>query len=388
MKAMVLFGTRPEIIKLAPVIKELERFEPDVKSVLVSTGQHLEFTQQMLGLFDIRADYELNVMKNRQTLAHVVSSVVRDVDDIIVHEQPDVLIVQGDTASCAAGAIAANMRAVRVAHVEAGLRTPDKFVPFPEEINRRILGVCADWHFAPTARAQDNLLREGKRPGSVYVTGNTVVDAMHAILESQPVTEYRAEKSGLRDVLVTMHRRENLGDGLRRICGAIRSLVDDHPDVRVLIPVHHNPAVGDVVHDELDGHERVQLLPPLSYVDFLHILRGCYFVMTDSGGVQEEAPSLGKPILVLRDVSERQEAVDAGVAVLVGTDERKIYAAAHELLTDETTYARMAKETCVFGDGFASERIVSVLVRDFRREEPARRSAQKPVREARAPALV
>lgn len=364
MKIMTLFGTRPEIIKLAPLVEELKKHDAEVAPVLVSTGQHKRFTEQMTVFFNLRPDYDLDIMKDRQTLAHIITAVIDRLDPILVKERPDILVVQGDTSSSTAGAIAASFRAIRVAHIEAGLRTPDKLSPFPEEINRRLTGVTADWHFAPTEWARQNLLKEGKNPATIHVTGNTIVDAMKTILAEKDCNPPAGSRNGCRELLVTVHRRENFGKRLRRICYALRAIVDDHPDVRLTFPVHWNPNVREPITKMLSGHPRIQLLKPFSYVKFLQALQRCHFVLTDSGGVQEEAPFLGKPVLVLREVTERPEAVEAGVAKLVGTDPYRIITAAGELLTDPLAYDSMSCRVSPFGDGQASERIVNVLLRD------------------------
>jgi UDP-N-acetylglucosamine 2-epimerase (non-hydrolysing) len=362
MKVMILFGTRPEIIKLAPLVQEFEKFNKEVETVVVSTGQHREFTQQMTKFFNIQPRYDLDIMQAQQTLAYVTSSVINHLDPILIEESPDVLIVQGDTTSSTAAALAASFRSVRVAHVEAGLRTPDKFVPFPEEFNRRVTGASADWHFAPTEWARDNLLKEGKEPGSIHVTGNTVIDALNKIIGGNGLDSPLTFSKDRKELLVTLHRRESFGKAVKRVCYAIRSIVEDHEDVTVTFPVHWNPSVRKPVMEILGNHPRIDLIEPVTYVEFVNLLSRCYFVMTDSGGVQEEAPSFGKPLMVLREVTERPEAVGAGVARLVGTDPYKIMSTADQLLTDAEAYQEMVAEISPFGDGRACQRIVGILL--------------------------
>ena len=364
MKAMVVFGTRPEAIKLAPVIHAL-RQRPEVTLRIVSTSQHRELLQQALEVFAITPDIDLSVMRPGQTLEELTVRVLPAMQQTLAVEQPDVLIVQGDTTTVFVASLAAFYQQIPVAHVEAGLRSHNNYNPFPEEINRRLTSAIAALHFAPTELARKNLLAENIPASHVFVTGNTVVDALHAIARSETFarTKVPVDVKGKRLLLVTLHRRESFGGALKDMCGALRTITSRHPDVHVVIPVHRNPAVKDTVLDELSSVERVSLLEPLDYVSFLRTMEASTFVLTDSGGVQEEAPVFGRPVLVLRETTERQEAIDAGVARLVGTRGDDIVRFASRLLDDPEEYAAMSKGASPFGDGHASERIADLLVK-------------------------
>ena len=364
MKAMVVFGTRPEAIKLAPVIHAL-RQRPEVTLRIVSTSQHRELLQQALEVFAITPDIDLSVMQPGQTLEELSVRVLPAMQQTLAVEQPDVLIVQGDTTTVFVASLAAFYQQIPVAHVEAGLRSHNHYNPFPEEINRRLTSAIAALHFAPTELARQNLLAESIPASHVFVTGNTVVDALHAIAKSETFarTKVPVDMTGQRLLLVTLHRRESFGGTLKDMCGALRTITSRHPDVHVVIPVHRNPAVQDTVLDELSSVERVSLLEPLDYVSFLRTMEASTFVLTDSGGVQEEAPVFGRPVLVLRETTERQEAIDAGVARLVGTRGDDIVRFASRLLDDPEEYAAMSKGASPFGDGHASERIADLLVK-------------------------
>jgi len=362
MKVALAFGTRPEAIKLAPVIQAL-RNTPAVTTELVSTAQHRDLLDQALAVFGIRTDHDLNVMRPRQTLAELTSRLMTAIDHWLAESCPDVLIVQGDTTSAFVGALAAFYRGVRVAHVEAGLRTPDIRAPFPEELNRRLVSRIASLHFAPTESARRTLLAEHVDPSTVFVTGNTVVDSLHAIRASAafqhaelPIRLAPAQTL----VLVTMHRRESW-DRIDSVCNAIREVVRARPDVRILFPVHPNPAVSEPIYRALADLPTVALVEPLDYVTFVKALAASRVVVTDSGGVQEEAPVFGCPVLILRDATERMEAVEAGVAKLVGTSTSAIVTSLLALLDNEDEWTRMSKAISPFGDGHAAERIVSIL---------------------------
>lgn len=363
MKAMIVFGTRPEAIKLAPVVREL-RGRANVNLRVVSTSQHRELLQQALEVFAITPDIDLSVMQPGQTLEELTVRVLPAMQQTLAAEKPDVLIVQGDTTTVFVASLAAFYQQIPVAHVEAGLRSHNNYNPFPEEINRRLTSAIAALHFAPTELAKQNLLSEGIDPAKVFVTGNTVVDALHAISNSAAFasTPVPVNVNGKRLLLVTLHRRESFGGALKDMCGALRDITSHHPDVHVVIPVHHNPNVKDTVLDELASVKGVTLLEPLDYVSFLRTMQASTFVLTDSGGVQEEAPVFRRPVLVLRETTERQEAIDAGVAQLVGTRGADIVRAASRLLDDPSTYASMSKGASPFGDGHASERIADLLV--------------------------
>jgi len=357
---LAVFGTRPEAIKLAPVVRALEA-GPSLGVRVVATGQHRAMLDQVLAVFGIAPDHDLDVMVPGQTLPELTSRLLPPLDRVIAAEAPAAVLVQGDTTTAFAAALAAFYRRVPVGHVEAGLRTHDRYAPFPEEINRRLIGDLASWHFAPTERARDALLREGVPEGDVLVTGNTVVDALRHVLATTEAGMPAIPEEGQRLVLVTAHRRENFGRPFEALCRAVRRIADGHPDVDVCFPVHPNPNVREPVRRILAGHPRVRLLEPLDYVAFAHLLARADLVLTDSGGIQEEAPTLGKPVLVMRDATERPEAVEAGVVELVGTDEERIVAAAARLLDDPLAYARMARAVSPYGDGRASERIVAFL---------------------------
>jgi UDP-N-acetylglucosamine 2-epimerase (non-hydrolysing) len=360
---LFVFGTRPEVIKLAPVIHTLRALPQAPRITLCSTGQHRDMLDSALAAFALRADLDLQVMQPGQQPADVLGRLVLALRPLLSDLQPDVVVVQGDTTTVMAAALVGFLAGVRVAHVEAGLRTRNRHAPFPEEINRRVAGVVADCHFAPTPQAQANLLAEGVAPESVYLTGNTIVDALAWMRERLPSLPPPALKptSGHRLVLVTAHRRESFGTPLRNLCHALREIAELCPDVELIYPVHLNPQVHAPVHELLAQAPRVRLVAPLPYTEFVALLLQAHLLITDSGGIQEEAPGLGKPVLVLRDVTERPEAVSAGVVKLVGTDRQRIVTAATALLSNPTEYARMARPVHVYGDGRASQRIVEIL---------------------------
>lgn len=363
-KIMTIFGTRPEAIKLAPVICRLERSN-HFNSVLLSTGQHSEMLDQVLDLFNIRPDYSLDIMKPDQDISDVALASFRGVGKLLAEEKPDMVLVQGDTTTAFAGCLAAAYQKITVGHVEAGLRTYDKHRPFPEEINRSLITQLADIHFVPTETARERLRREGIPEEKMFVTGNTVIDSLFNVIN--PNYRFRNKKlreaisSGRRLIVVTTHRRENFGEPLRATCNNISELVDRFPDIEVVFTVHRNPRVYVPVKSMLKGKERIHLVKPLNYADMINLLSRCYMVMTDSGGLQEEAPALAIPVLVLRDVTERSEAVRTGMARVVGTSRKNVLAAASELLTNPSSHAKMAQGISPYGDGEASRRIVEVI---------------------------
>jgi UDP-N-acetylglucosamine 2-epimerase (non-hydrolysing) len=374
LKVLSVFGTRPEAIKMAPVVMELRKHADRVKSVVCVTAQHREMLDQVLDLFGIEPEYDLGVMEDNQSPTQVAAAVLARLEPILRRERPDWVLVQGDTTTVAAASLAAFYTRVKVGHVEAGLRTHDKWQPFPEEVNRRVAGVVADLHFAPTARARENLLREGVPRGRILVTGNPVIDALHwvadGLLGDRRVWEGRVHPS-LRAlpsgdgkmILVTAHRRENFGRPLENICRALRAIAERYDgSVRIVYPVHLNPNVWEPVHGLLGGIPNITLTPPLDYLSLVHLMKRSYLVLTDSGGIQEEAPGLGKPVLVLREVTERPEAVEAGTVRLVGTDAARITEAVQLLLEDPTEYERMARAINPYGDGLAAQRIVARLL--------------------------
>jgi len=360
-RIMITFGTRPECIKLAPVIDALRQHD-EFELVLTVTAQHREMLDQFLNFFGLCPDYDLNIMQHGQSLSELTSRALLGLTEVLSSEKVDMVMVQGDTTTAFAAALAAYYERIPLAHVEAGLRTKNKFQPFPEEINRRFIGVVADVHFAPTLRAKLNLLNEGVDEDSIFVTGNTVVDALIGCLNRLPPPP---SKPNERLLLVTAHRRENWGEPLKRICKALLKVLDEFSDVRVVFPMHKNPLVREIATAYLGAHMRVELIEPPDYFGFVQLMRAAYIIVTDSGGVQEEAPTLGKPVLVLRDVTERPEGVEAGVVKLVGTDEAKISSELSRLLTDEHAYASMSRCINPYGDGKASERIAQALLYFF-----------------------
>jgi UDP-N-acetylglucosamine 2-epimerase (non-hydrolysing) len=359
---MPIFGTRPEAVKMAPVIRELQRYPEQVDLKITVTAQHREMLDQILEIFDIQPDFDLNIMQPGQTLAEITTRALSGLDRLLEAEQPDLVLVQGDTTTVFAGALAAFYRKVAVGHVEAGLRTDNKYDPFPEEMMRRLTGQVADLHFAPTEVARQNLLRDGVPDHRITVTGNTVIDALLSVADQLPD---EPAPGGLREILVTAHRRENLGEPLRGICLALRDLVERHPDVRVIYAMHRNPAVRETVQDILGGLDRVSLIEPPDYRTFVGMQKRATLIITDSGGVQEEAPSLGKPVLVVRRTTERPEGVSAGTVKLVGTEREDIAREADRLLTDPSAYAQMAQARNPYGDGQAASRIRAALFQHF-----------------------
>lgn len=364
MKILSIFGTRPEAIKMAPVVKELNRHRGQFTSVVCVTAQHRQMLDQVLSLFGIAPDYDLNIMQEDQTLAQVTANALTRLDAVLQSEKPDWVLTQGDTTTAMVGALAAFYHRIPVGHVEAGLRTWDKYQPFPEEINRKIADAVSDLHFAPTGTARENLLREGVSDASIIVTGNTVIDALLDVA-GRDYDWNEGELAGVprdkRLILVTAHRRENFGEPLRQICAAIKEVVESFPDAHVVYPVHLNPNVRSVAYEQLAGVEKVTLLDPLEYLPLVHLMKASYLLLTDSGGLQEEAPSLGKPVLVLREVTERPEGVAAGTVKIVGTDRRRIIAETARLLEDRAEYERMSRAINPYGDGRASERIIASL---------------------------
>ena len=364
LKVMSIFGTRPEAIKMAPVVLELRR-QSEIESVVAVTAQHREMLDQVLKLFDIRPDFDLNIMSEGQTLFDITSRALLGLNKVLTQAQPDVVLVHGDTTTTFAGALAAYYHQIEVGHVEAGLRTRNKFSPYPEEMNRRLTGALADLNFAPTLTATENLLREGVDPKNIFVTGNTVIDALYQTVRRNfhfTGELSRVDFANRRIILVTTHRRENLGEPMRNVYKALKSLVDEFPNVEVIFPVHKNPKVREVVDAELGNLERVRLTDPLDYEPFANLMSRADLILTDSGGVQEEAPALGKPVLVLRDTTERPEALHAGTVKLIGTQRDAVYSAAKTLLTDTAAYRKMAEARSPYGDGHAAKRIVRALL--------------------------
>jgi UDP-N-acetylglucosamine 2-epimerase (non-hydrolysing) len=368
LKVLTVFGTRPEAVKLGPVIRELARYPERIISRVCVTAQHREMLDQVLRIFAIQPDYDLDVMQDNQTPTQVAASVLARLEPILIDERPDWVLVQGDTTTVAAAALAAFYARAHVGHVEAGLRTGDRWQPFPEEINRRVAGVIADRHFAPTERSRDNLLREDVPPGRILVTGNPGIDALHWITaqpESAEVRDLLLASPEARVILVTAHRRENFGEPLKQICLALRDIAQRYADsVRIVYPVHRNPNVWGPVHDLLGNVPQITLRPPLDYLPNLQLMKRATLVITDSGGIQEEATGLSIPALVLREVTERPEGVETGALRIVGTDRVRIVRETSLLLDDSAEYARMANARNPFGDGHAAERIVDSLLNE------------------------
>lgn len=367
-KIITIFGTRPEAIKMAPLVKELEKRE-GIDSKVCVTAQHREMLDQVLDYFDIEPDFDLNIMKNKQTLTGITNRVLEGLEEIFLQEKPDMILVHGDTTTTFSGALAAFYQQIKVGHVEAGLRTFDKYFPFPEEMNRKLTGALADLHFAPTKGSKSNLLREGINEDDIYITGNTVIDAMlHTVKEDYIFDNDTLNKIDFKNkkvIMITAHRRENWGEGIDNICEALNKIVDENEDVELIYLVHLNPVVKDVVYNKLGNKERVHLLPPLDTKETHNLMNKCFMVMTDSGGLQEEAPHLGKPVLVLRDVTERPEAVEYGTVKLVGTDIDKILLEANNLINNKDAYIMMSKAANPYGDGLASKRIADIIENHF-----------------------
>lgn len=363
-KVMSIFGTRPETIKMAPVVHELEKRE-EIESIVCVTAQHREMLDQVLKALKVKPDYDLNIMKQGQTLSDITTRALKGLEDVIKEVKPDIILVHGDTTTTFAGALAAFYQQVAVGHVEAGLRTYNKYSPFPEEMNRQFVGIVSDMNFAPTERSKNNLLREGKKEETIYVTGNTAIDALNLTVDeeySDEITEWIGDD---RLIVLTAHRRENLGEPMYRMFKAIRRIIDKYDDVKMVYPVHLNPLVVKAANEVFGDSEKIKLIKPLEVVEFHNLLSRSYLILTDSGGIQEEAPSLGKPVIVLRDTTERPEGIDAGTLKLAGTEEETIYQMVDGLLSDSMEYEKMSKASNPYGDGHASERIVDAIIAKF-----------------------
>ena len=361
LKVMTVFGTRPEAIKMAPLIKELENRD-NIDSIVCVTAQHRELLDQVLDIFNINTNYDLNLMKSNQTLTSITANVLEELNTVINEVKPDIVLVHGDTTTTLSASLAAFYNQCKVGHVEAGLRTYNKYSPYPEEINRQVTGVIADLHFAPTNESKKNLIKEGKCESDIYVTGNTAIDTLKTTVKSNYTNEIIDKIGNDRIILLTAHRRENLGDTMKNMFLAIKKIVEEFNDVQVVYPVHLNPKVRDVADEILGDNKKIHLIEPLNVVDFHNFMEKSYIIMTDSGGIQEEAPSLGKPVLVLRDTTERPEGVEAGTLKLVGTNKDNIYEATKELLTDKEVYKAMSTASNPYGDGFASKYIVDIII--------------------------
>lgn len=357
---MLIFGTRPEAIKMCPLVNELKK-RKGLKTIVCVTGQHRTMLDRVLEAFDVTPDFDLSIMKSGQTLFDITTAILERIGGILDEVHPDVVLVHGDTSTTFATALACYYKQIAVGHVEAGLRTYDIYSPYPEEFNRRAVGIIAKYNFAPTEHSRDNLLREGKDENSIFVTGNTAIDALNTTVRddyTHPELEWANDS---RLIVITAHRRENLGEPMHRMFRAIRRITDEHSDVKVIYPIHMNPLVRTAADEELGGDDRIRIIEPLDVLDFHNFLARSYMILTDSGGIQEEAPSLGKPVLVMRDTTERPEGVKAGTLKLVGTDEEVIYSEFKKLLEDKNAYDAMSKASNPYGDGHACRRIADIL---------------------------
>lgn len=371
-KVMTVFGTRPEAIKMAPVVLELQKHADRIQTIVAVTAQHRQMLDQVLDLFQITPDYDLDIMSQGQTLYDITTKSLMGLKDVLAKEKPDLVLVHGDTTTTFVGALASYYQQVPVGHVEAGLRTGNIYSPFPEEMNRKLTGAIAAIHFAPTATAKANLLKENVNPSHIYVTGNTVIDALMTTVAGD--YDFGDDLKDVdfqnhRVILLTTHRRENLGEPMRHIYKALRRIIEEIPDTEIVFPVHRNPLVRKVVEEELAGVDRIHLIDPMEYEPFANLMSLSSLVLTDSGGIQEEAPSLGKPVLVLRNTTERPEAVEAGTVRLIGTDKDVVYAETKRLLTDQDAYDAMSNAVNPYGDGKASQRIVQAILHVFAGEE-------------------
>lgn len=357
---MLVFGTRPEAIKMCPLVNELKTRE-NIKTIVCVTGQHRQMLDQVLEAFGVTPDYDLSIMKSGQTLFDITTNILNSIGTVLDEVKPDVVLVHGDTSTTFVTALACFYKQIPVGHVEAGLRTYNIYSPYPEEFNRQAVGIVAKYNFAPTEMSKQNLLNEGKNPGSIYVTGNTAIDALKTTVRDDYAHPELEWAKGSRLIIITAHRRENLGEPMHHMFRAIRRIMDEHPDVKAIYPIHMNPVVRRAADEELGGCDRIHIIEPLEVLDFHNFLARSYMILTDSGGIQEEAPSLGKPVLVMRDTTERPEGIKAGTLKLVGTDEDMIYKNFKELLDDQEAYDAMAHASNPYGDGFACKRIADLL---------------------------
>ena len=359
---MLVFGTRPEAIKMCPLVNELKSRE-NIKTVVCVTGQHRQMLDQVLNTFNVVPDYDLSIMKERQTLFDITANILNNIGDVLDEVNPDVVLVHGDTSTTFVTALACYYKQIPVGHIEAGLRTYNIYSPYPEEFNRQAVGIIAKYNFSPTELSKQNLLNEGKDPSTIFVTGNTAIDALKTTVKVDYTHEELEWAKGSRLIMITAHRRENLGEPMHNMFRAIRRVMDEHSDVKAIYPIHMNPAVRKAADEELGDCDRIHIIEPLDVLDFHNFLARSFMILTDSGGIQEEAPSLGKPVLVMRDTTERPEGIKAGTLKLVGTDEDTIYHNFKLLLEDEKMYSAMAQSNNPYGDGFACKRIADVLCR-------------------------
>lgn len=359
-KVMLVFGTRPEAIKMCPLVNELKT-RKGIETVVCVTGQHRQMLDQVLEAFHVEPDYDLSIMKDRQTLFDVTTNILNRIKSVLEEVQPDVVLVHGDTSTTFVTALACFYLQIPVGHVEAGLRTYNIYSPYPEEFNRQAVSIISAYNFAPTELSKENLLREGKNPDTIYVTGNTAIDALKTTVREDYTHPDLEWAKGSRLIMITAHRRENLGEPMKHMFRAIRRVCDEHPDIKAIYPIHMNPVVREIADSILGDDERIRIIEPLDVLDFHNFLSRSYLILTDSGGIQEEAPSLGKPVLVMRDTTERPEGIKAGTLKLVGTDEEVIYQNFKQLLEDEEAYKAMSTASNPYGDGFACKRIADIL---------------------------
>lgn len=364
-KVMTVFGTRPEAIKMAPLVKELKSRD-EIECIVCVTAQHRQMLDQVLKVFDITPDYDLNIMKQGQTLSDITSRALIGLESVIKEVKPDIVLVHGDTTTTFAGALAAFYSQTDVGHVEAGLRTWNKYSPYPEEMNRQMVGNIAEMHFAPTENSKKSLLKEGKDESKIFVTGNTAIDALSTTVDKNYNNEIFNWIGNDKLILITAHRRENLGEPMRGMFKAIKRIIDEYGDVKAVYPVHLNPKVREVANEVFGNDDKIKLIDPLEVIDFHNFIAKSYLILTDSGGIQEEAPSLGKPVLVLRDTTERPEGIDAGTLKLAGTDEETIYNLTKELLDNKEEYNKMSKASNPYGDGNASKRIADAIIEKYK----------------------
>ena len=360
-KVMLVFGTRPEAIKMCPLVNELKS-RKELQTVVCVTGQHRQMLDQVLDAFAVKPDYDLSIMKERQTLFDVTTNILNSIKEVLEKEQPNVVLVHGDTSTTFVTALACFYLQIPVGHVEAGLRTYNIYSPYPEEFNRQAVGIVSQFNFAPTELSRDNLVREGKDESKIYITGNTAIDALKTTVKEDYTHPELEWAEGSRLIMITAHRRENLGEPMKNMFRAIRRVMDENPDVKAIYPIHMNPVVRETANSILGDDERIHIIEPLEVLDFHNFLNKSYLILTDSGGIQEEAPSLGKPVLVMRDTTERPEGIKAGTLKLVGTEEETIYNEFTRLLTDEAEYNKMSQASNPYGDGFACKRIADILI--------------------------
>ena len=363
-KVMTVFGTRPEAIKMAPLVKELKS-RNEINCVVCVTAQHRQMLDQVLNVFDIVPNYDLDIMKQGQTLSDITSRALKGLEEVINKEKPNIVLVHGDTTTTFSGALAAYYAQTDIGHVEAGLRTWNKYSPYPEEMNRQIVGILSDMHFAPTEKSKQSLINEGKNPDNIFVTGNTAIDALNTTVNLNYKHELFNWVGNDKLILLTTHRRENLGEPMRHIFKAIKRITDEFSNVKVIFPIHLNPKIKEIVNEILENNEKIKLINPLEVIDFHNFINKSYIILTDSGGIQEEAPSLGKPVLVLRNTTERPEGINAGTLKLVGTDEETIYELTKKLLTNQKIYDKMSKASNPYGDGKASKRITDTIINRY-----------------------